>query len=81
MKEVLIEYIQQQLLRGQSSIVLTQDDDLLGSGLVDSMGMMKLIAFIERHFEVSVPPQDMVIENFMSVRAIAQYLDNRNKAL
>ena len=79
MKEVLIEYIQQHLLRGRSGVVLTEDDDLLGGGLVDSMGMMKLIAFIEKQFEVSVPPQDMIIENFMSVHAIVQYLEGNRK--
>ena len=74
MKEILTEYIQQHLLRGRSPVDLKEEDDLLSSGLVDSMGMMKLIGFIEESFEVRVPPQDMIIENFMSVSAIEKYL-------
>jgi acyl carrier protein len=74
MKDAIIEYIQSQLLRGRSDYAISGEDDLLGSGLLDSMGMMKLIAFIEKHFDTSVPPQDMVIENFMTVDAIGRYL-------
>jgi acyl carrier protein len=75
MNQILIDYIQQQLLGGRSDISLAPEDDLLGSGLVDSMGMMSLIAFIENRFELKVPPQDMTIENFMTIEAIGNYLD------
>lgn len=74
MNDILIEYIQTNLLAGQSDVSLSSEDDLLGSGLVDSLGMIQLLAFIEEKFEIKVPPQDMTIENFMSVEAISNYL-------
>jgi len=74
MNDILIEYIQTNLLAGQSDASLSPEDDLLGSGLVDSLGMIQLLAFIEERFEIKVPPQDMTIENFMSVEAICNYL-------
>lgn len=74
MNDILIEYIQTNLLAGQSDVSLSPEDDLLGSGLVDSLGMIQLLAFIEEKFEIKVPPQDMTIENFMSVEAISNYL-------
>ena len=80
MNEILIDYIQEQLLGGRGEVQLIPEDDLLGSGLVDSMGMMSLIAFIENHFELKVPPQDMTIENFMTVEAIGNYLGQRKVA-
>lgn len=73
----LIEYIKENLLIGQSDIELLPEDDLLGSGLVDSMGMMKLIGHIEEHYQFTVPPQDMTIENFMTVEAISNYLQEQ----
>ena len=73
----LIEYIKENLLIGQSDIELLPEDDLLGSGLVDSMGMMKLIGHIETHYQFTVPPQDMTIENFMTVEAISNYLQEQ----
>ncbi len=78
MNEELIKYIQENLLTGQANIDLTPEEDLLGSGLVDSIGMMKLIGFIESQYQFTVPPQDMTIENFMTVEAISGYLQQQN---
>ncbi|MEM9820634.1 MAG: acyl carrier protein [Bacteroidota bacterium] len=77
MREELIEYIKAHLLVGQSDLELLPEDDLLGSGLVDSMGMMKLIGHIEEKYQFTIPPQDMTIENFMTVEAISNYLQEQ----
>ena len=77
MKETLLEYIQNELLRGGQGAQLTEMDDLLGSGMVDSIGMMKLIAFVEQECQITVPAADMVIENFSTVGAIVNYLNSR----
>lgn len=73
MKEVLINYLKTEIL-GNVVEEIDATDDLLGSGLVDSMGMMKFIGFIESEFGFTVPPGDMVIENFMTVDAIEGYI-------
>jgi len=73
MSDILIQYLKAEIL-GDLNEEITPEDDLLGSGLVDSMGMMKFIGFIESEFGFSVPPGDMVIENFMTVAAIESYI-------
>lgn len=80
MNDIIIDYIKQQLLSGQVDIDLSPEEDLLGSGLIDSLGMIQLLAFIEERFEVKVPPQDMTIENFMTVGAIGDYLERLKTA-
>ena len=50
------------------------DDNLLTSGLVDSIGMVRIIARIEEQLGVTVPPPDLVPENFRTVRVMATYL-------
>ena len=74
MEAKIIDYIKSELA-GDPNAALTADDDLLNSGLVDSMGVMRLIAFIEEEFNVKIPPQDLVIENFVSVSAMVAYLN------
>lgn len=73
MKDTLIKYILEEIIADPEE-ELVADDDLLNSGLIDSLGIMRLIAFIENEFGMKIPPQDMVIENFMSVEAIATYI-------
>lgn len=70
----LIDFIARELIRGGDH-QLEADDDLLSSGLVDSLGVMRLIHFLEERYRVSVPPEDVTLENFMTVRAIAGYLE------
>ncbi len=77
MNETLLKYIQEQLLNNELDEALEATDDLLGDGILDSLGMMKLILFIENEFDTKIPPQDMVIENFMTVSHISEYLSKK----
>lgn len=78
MDKIILDYITDELTHETLDDALEADDDLLGGGILDSLGMMKLILFIENEFEVKVPPEDMVIENFMTVGHISSYLE-KNK--
>lgn len=80
MKETLKQYIEQELLSDRGAVTLDDDDNLLGSGLVDSVGMMSLVLFVEDTFELMVPPEDVTIEHFLSVNTISGYVQKR-KAL
>lgn len=73
---IIIKYIQNNLLSGKGEIELLPEDDLLGSGLLDSMGVMRLVGFVEETFNIKIPPQDIVIENFMDVKAITKYVES-----
>jgi len=74
-EQKIIKYILEELHGGQSDLEILPEDDLLGSGLVESMGMMRLIQFVEDENEIKVSPQDMTIENFMTVQAIVDYVE------
>ncbi len=75
MKQKLISYIESELLNGQYSV--SEDQDLLISGLVDSIGIVRLVAFIEKELDIAIPPKDLTLENFGSVALIAQYVDSQ----
>jgi len=74
MTRKLISYILSDVLLDSSQTELVADDDLLEDGLVDSLGVMRLIAFIEDEFGFAVPPEDVTVESFMTVSAIVTYL-------
>ncbi len=74
MEEKIIKHISEQLSNEDLQEGLDRDEDLLGTGILDSMGMMKLILFIEEESGVTIPPEDMIIENFMTVERITNYL-------
>jgi acyl carrier protein len=69
-------YIAADLLN-QSDLVIGEDEDLLVSGLLDSLSVMSLIHYIEQDLSIDVPAEDVTIENFASLRAMDAYLVRR----
>jgi len=67
----LQSFVETTLLDGQS---VTTEENLLLSGLVDSLGVMTLVTHLEGVTGTSIPPEDVVLENFASVDAIIAYL-------
>ena len=73
MRDRLARYIATDLLN-QPDLVIGEDEDLLVSGLLDSLSVMSVIHFIEQDLAIEVPAEDVTIENFASLRAIGAYL-------
>lgn len=68
-------YVSDELLDGRHEVDSGQR--LLAEGLVDSLGMMRLVAFIGDTFGVDVPAEDVVIDNFATIERMARYLRGR----
>jgi acyl carrier protein len=75
-ENALTDFVRNDLLHGRK-VALTGDADLLGAGIVDSLGLLRLVAFMEDRFGVRVPDEDVVFENFQSIRAMASYVAQR----
>jgi len=56
---------------------LNADESLTEAGVLDSMGVLELIMFIEQHFGVSIPDEDTLPENLDSVSRIVRYVGRR----
>lgn len=76
-QDILTQYISHELLAVNNDSALQADDNLLTSGLIDSLGVMRLVGFIEDEFDVEVLPEDITIENFRTINLIAAYLNKR----
>ncbi len=50
---------------------------LTQAGVLDSMGVLEMVMFIEERFGVGVPDDDTVPENLDSVDRIVRYIDGR----
>ena len=72
--EVIFNFVVDELLLDPDEADLTIDDELLMSERIDSLGLMRLIAFVDEEFSFKVPYEDILIENFHSVRTIGDYL-------
>jgi acyl carrier protein len=64
------------LFRGGLS-KLSDTESLLDSGIMDSTGILELVAFLESDFAISMADADIVPENLDSIAAIAAYLGRK----
>ena len=60
--------------RGLRPDQISDDVDLLNEGIIDSMGSMELVAFVESAFGIKVEMSEVVVKNFDSVRQLANFV-------
>ena len=48
----------------------TAEEDLIGEGILDSLDIVTLVTEINSSFDVQIPPEELIPENFMSANAI-----------
>lgn len=56
---------------------LQDDDDIFAQGFINSMFAMQLVLFIEQAFQITVENEDLDIENFRTINAMAQLLERK----
>lgn len=66
----LESFIKTSLAHDAARDAIGMDEDLLSEGLIDSVGVMQLAAFIEENFGVEISEADLVPENFQSINSL-----------
>jgi methoxymalonate biosynthesis acyl carrier protein len=74
---ILIEFIEKDLARGKVTGTLGFSDDLIESEILDSLGIMKLILFLENNFAVKISDDDLTLENFSSIMSINSLIERK----
>lgn len=73
--EALTRFIQEEIVL--DDVVVAGDLDLLLSGAVDSLGVIRITHWMEETAGVVVDPGDVTLDNFQTVNKMAAYLDTR----
>ena len=71
-------FIAHNLLFSDNGFAYDDDDSFLQEGIVDSVGVMDLVSFVEENFNIAVDDHEIVPDNFDSVNKLADYV--RSKA-
>jgi acyl carrier protein len=73
------EFIVDTLLAASDRTDVAEDEPLTSSGLIDSLGMLRLIMFLEEQFGLQVGDGDVGEENFGTVSRIAAFVERRRQ--
>ena len=70
-------FVVENLLLGEEENDFSDSQSFLESGLIDSTGILEVIAFLEEEYEITIADEEMVPDNLDSVDNIVAFLDSR----
>lgn len=71
----LIAFISDEVAHDDDPI--DQFTDLLLTGQVDSLGVVRIVLWIETELDIEIDPLDVVLENFQTIEQMVAYLRRR----
>jgi acyl carrier protein len=70
------EFIVEEFMPDVPAEELEDDFDLLTGGVVDSLGLLKVVAWLEDEFDIAVDDSELGPDSFRTVAAIKAYVDS-----
>jgi acyl carrier protein len=80
-REILVNFVSKELSADLDSRDLDDNEDLLEGGIIDSLGIMKLLAFIEEEFSIRVIDQELTPENFQTINSILHLIETKQAGM
>jgi acyl carrier protein len=74
LKMTLKEYIIQEFLPGEDPDNLTDSTPLITGGILDSIGTVKLVAFIEEQYGIEFEAHEVAVEHLNTLSTIAAFV-------
>ena len=59
---------------------LLDTEPLLQSGIIDSLGVLDVVTFIEAEFKIIVDDDDLIPEHFQSIEQITTFIEKKSIA-
>src|ERR1700685_4320636 len=70
-------FISENFLFGRADEALADDDSLIEQGVIDSTGVLLLVAFLEKECGVHVEDEDIVPENLDTISRLAAFVSRK----
>ena len=77
--DIIKDFLINNIISDTDNINLGYEDSLIESGMIDSLGIIKLITFLKDEFTIDIDDEDIMPENFESIQAINAFV-NQKKA-
>ena len=71
-------FIVTNFLFGQEGKGFADDQSFLDSGIIDSTGLLELVAFVEQKYGVTIADRELLPENLDSLNNITQFIARKH---
>jgi acyl carrier protein len=80
MQEQIRQFILTNFLFTDDESQVKNDDSLLEQGIMDSTGVLELVAFVESEFGIAIADDELTPENLDSVARIVDFVSRKQQA-
>jgi len=63
-----------------ASGTLDREQSLVESGVIDSLGVLELVEFVEEKYDFRIPEEELLPENLDSIGNISRFIENKLRA-
>ena len=57
---------------------LSDDLPLLESGIIDSLGVLDVVGFLEQTFSIKIDDEDLTPDNFGNIKSMVSFVQNKS---
>ena len=80
-KDTIKSFILNNYLFTDDMTQLKDDQSFLETGIIDSIGVMEIVLFLEEEFGIKIEDQEIAPENLDSIQGIMTFLNNKSVPL
>ena len=70
-------FIVNEIMLGDNSTQIDPNESLINTGVLDSLALLRLIAFIEDQFNVTIEDSEVIPENLETINDIVDFIDQK----
>ena len=74
------EFVASNFLYGQGGQDLAPDTSFLENGIIDSTGVLELVAFLEENYHIKVRDNELVPDNLDSLEKVTRFVGRKQAA-
>jgi acyl carrier protein len=74
------DFIIENFLFGEEGNGLKDKDSLLEKGIIDSTGVLELVAYLEETYEFQVEDEELIPENLDSIENVTAYIERKRSS-
>ena len=76
-ESILSDFIQTDLAKGVKLKAVDPNASLIHEGIIDSMAILHLFAFIEDRFGITIADNEMILDNFQTIHNIKLFIESK----
>jgi acyl carrier protein len=78
-KERIKEFIRTEVNPDRDLAEIGDDEPLIESGIIDSLGILKIMSFLDEEFGIDLSDQQITPDNFKNITSICSLVENNRK--